>query len=687
MSTDYYKIINDLKPGDNFLSDPRYEVLPITHCCVNTKNQRHYHEGAYGYIFKVFHRIWRQELAAKILKPDYCNYGEEKERFIKECEIWTMNDNHENVATCHYVYVPEIIKMPVVFSDYTNEGTLKDWIETKKIFGAMNGLSPLVRILDFAIQFARGLSFFHERDKRHGDVKPSNALIWEDETLKVSDFGLSIAVDDFVKVVPSATEEYQPPEIILQKSNLIGFHSDIFSWAACILQMLAGNRIWDDSLQINKKLDEFIKKQPPNEYISEIPDALVALLRRCFIEKPGDRPVTIQHCINDLIALYKVITGSSYPRPERAFDEDGPEILNNRALSLFDLGRTDKAFELFERAMNKSSMANLSAVYNRGLLLTRRVKGTSPDHGYCDLLEKLLSLRELNPHDAMVECALGHLFNEVGCFEQAYKHYIKAVEVGTYGDFILGREIAWNIEQAFDFIPEQTFKGHDDRVYYFSFSPDVMANTYILSASADRTVRLWNIENGCCLKVFTGHHGTVYSVAFSNDCKYIISGSADRTVKLWDIFTGKCLNTYIGHKELIASVAFSPDGNYILSGSKDKTIKLWDRGSARCLRTFRSYVGHLTPHAVCFSLDGKYIISRCRNKMVSEWDMNTGECLNTIEAYTRNITGVVTSSDIKYLLTGALSNDFKLWDMSKIEKGALGKKKAPTFYCNKMRIK
>ncbi|KAH8659453.1 WD40-repeat-containing domain protein, partial [Ilyonectria robusta] len=71
-----------------------------------------------------------------------------------------------------------------------------------------------------------------------------------------------------------------------------------------------------------------------------------------------------------------------------------------------------------------------------------------------------------------------------------------------------------------------------------AFSPD---SSLVASASHDKTVRLWRIEDGACIQELKGHTDSVNSVAFSPDSSLVASASHDRTVRLWRIEDGACI--------------------------------------------------------------------------------------------------------------------------------------------------
>jgi WD40 repeat protein len=78
----------------------------------------------------------------------------------------------------------------------------------------------------------------------------------------------------------------------------------------------------------------------------------------------------------------------------------------------------------------------------------------------------------------------------------------------------------------------RTFKGHENWVYDFKFSPNMK---YLFSCSHDADIKIWDIETGELKYTFTGHFQPIISIAFSNDYKYLVSGSIDKKVKVWKI--------------------------------------------------------------------------------------------------------------------------------------------------------
>ena len=88
-------------------------------------------------------------------------------------------------------------------------------------------------------------------------------------------------------------------------------------------------------------------------------------------------------------------------------------------------------------------------------------------------------------------------------------------------------------------------------------------------------MQVWEAVSGNPLRTYTGHGGTVNSVAWSPDGTRIASAST-RTAQVWEAVSGNELLTYTGHRGFVVyCVAWSPDGTRIASASFDQTVQIW----------------------------------------------------------------------------------------------------------------
>ncbi len=107
-----------------------------------------------------------------------------------------------------------------------------------------------------------------------------------------------------------------------------------------------------------------------------------------------------------------------------------------------------------------------------------------------------------------------------------------------------------------------------------------------VSASGDRTLKVWDLETGRELRTLEGRSSYVYGVAASADGRRAVSASDDRTLKVWDLDTGRELCTLAGHSDRVNGVRLSADGRRAVSASDDRTLRLWDLETGAVVATF-----------------------------------------------------------------------------------------------------
>jgi WD40 repeat protein len=148
-----------------------------------------------------------------------------------------------------------------------------------------------------------------------------------------------------------------------------------------------------------------------------------------------------------------------------------------------------------------------------------------------------------------------------------------------------------------------------------------LLNSKILSASEDRSIRLWDSQTGSLLAQLEGHTAAVTSIKTSPDGKLIASSSEDHTIRLWDYEEEKFIRSLEGHQERVTSVAFNGDGSKLLSVSLDKTMRVWDVKTGDGIDTITGHSGH--PLCCAWSPVDDGVAATCGDQLeMFIWDLN-----------------------------------------------------------------
>ena len=125
-------------------------------------------------------------------------------------------------------------------------------------------------------------------------------------------------------------------------------------------------------------------------------------------------------------------------------------------------------------------------------------------------------------------------------------------------------------------------------------------------------------EHSNYLRAFAGHQGEVDTVAWHPNCNLLVSGSgSDRSVRLWDIKSGACVRVMPKHAHGVSKVAVSPDGSMVAAGTLDGVVQLWDVRKAEALTTLRHHRSMIL--SLSFSRGSQMLASGGADCMLSQW--------------------------------------------------------------------
>ncbi|KAI9313159.1 guanine nucleotide binding protein, beta 2, related sequence 1, partial [Dichotomocladium elegans] len=210
-------------------------------------------------------------------------------------------------------------------------------------------------------------------------------------------------------------------------------------------------------------------------------------------------------------------------------------------------------------------------------------------------------------------------------------------------------------------IPRKSLLGHNHFVQDLALSSD---GQFVLSASWDKTLRLWDLNTGTTTRRFVAHTNDVMSVDFSPDNRQIVSGSRDKTVKLWNTL-GECKFTLSedGHQDWVSCVRVSPNqvNPVIVSSGWDKVVKVWDLAVLKLKANYIGHNGYI--NAVAISPDGSLCATAGKDGQVMLWDLKENKHLYSLE--NQNEVHALTFSPNRYWLCAAVGATIRIWDLEK----------------------
>lgn len=205
----------------------------------------------------------------------------------------------------------------------------------------------------------------------------------------------------------------------------------------------------------------------------------------------------------------------------------------------------------------------------------------------------------------------------------------------------------------------RTVASHPDMVRSAIFLPD---GARIVTAGDDGEIVVRNLADGAPLHVFSAKdHGGVNKIAISPDGRRMVSGHEAGTVLFWDLEKLVPLHVERAHGWSVAGVAISDDGSRALSGSIDGDLKLWDVDEGTLLRYWGGH--ERGTYGMAFTHDGKFAVTGSGDRTIKLWDLQSGRLVRQFDGHSQTVYAIALSRDGTRILSGSLDGTARLWDL------------------------
>ncbi|KAG6247955.1 hypothetical protein E4U23_003395 [Claviceps purpurea] len=213
---------------------------------------------------------------------------------------------------------------------------------------------------------------------------------------------------------------------------------------------------------------------------------------------------------------------------------------------------------------------------------------------------------------------------------------------------------------------------------------------FLITGSQDQTIKKWDIprqaqQQGTKPRAhFTrkAHEKDINAINIHHSGSLFASASQDKTVKIWSVEEGEVQGILRGHKRGVWSVQFSPaqlpaiqgdDGpvtgkGVILTGSGDKSVKLWSLSDYTCIRTFEGHSNSVlkvawlnTPAKQEQSKRPVQFVTAAGDGLVKVWDANSGEAACTLDNHEDRVWAVAVHPETNTIASGSGDSTVTFW--------------------------
>jgi WD40 repeat protein/serine/threonine protein kinase len=625
--------------------------------------------------------LFERQVALKLIHPALIGRVM-TERFTREREI-LASLNHPNIARLSDAGFSED-GQPFLALEYIAGTPFTTYCDNREL--------PVRERLQLFRQILSAVQYAHAHLVIHRDLKPSNILVTDEGRVHLLDFGIAKLLTESDTGALQLTQiggvaltpDYAAPEQI--SGAPITTAADVYSLGVMLYELLASQRPYRLVRATRGALEEAILKAEP------VPPSRL-LLSDAEAQARGTTPKKLARLLKgDLDTI--VVKSLKKPPAERyasanAFDEDlgrylrGDVVLAQRDSVGYRALKFSRRYRVAIAAAGTLILtlacglaattyeAHLASVQRDAALqaqLRSLTQAAAARLGTADIPSAMNVILEVLPQR---DAQRSYTPEALSVFQQARATDAQVMALTGHADRVRsavfsadGRRVvtaSWDktarIWDAATGVALTSLVGHTDRVWSAAFSPD---GRRVVTASHDKTARIWDAATGQQTVLLAGHADRVTCAAFSPDGRLVATTSYDKTVRIWDAASGDQIRVLNGHTDLVMSAAFSGDGSRLLTASHDKTARVWEVATGRQLLQLSGHTDWL--NSAVFSPDGRQIVTASFDKTAGIWDATTGQQLRLLSGHSDRLLFAAFSPDGHRIATASYDKTARLWD-------------------------
>jgi serine/threonine protein kinase len=343
-------------------------------------------QGAMGVVYKAVDPIIDRTVAIKTINLNLSRQEleEYEARFQQEIKA-AGRLNHPNIVTIYDVGKTDAVAYMAM--EFLEGQELKDMI-------ASGNIPPADVTVDIITQVADGLSFAHQQDIVHRDVKPSNIMVMKGGIAKITDFGIARLPNSAVKTMTGlilGSPRYMSPEQVIGKA--IDARSDIFSLGVVLYEALTGVAPFDgDNVNAIMYATVNTTPPPPSAHTRATPPMLDLIVAKAMAKLLEDRYQSIKELADDLrevrrqmdhsrpATALKAMTSPVMNRPtvvpDKMVDTDTMPMGNAQGKSDDDAKplSLNKTFDSFDATMRLAAMTDQTEDFKEYITATQKMR-------------------------------------------------------------------------------------------------------------------------------------------------------------------------------------------------------------------------------------------------------------------------------------------------------------------------